>query len=346
MNIVFFVMISIIVPVYNMQDYLDRCINSLLRQGLGDNMYEIILVNDGSTDNSISICQEYAAQNSQIRVFSQENRGLSATRNLGVSLAKGEYICFVDADDYLIDGGLCSLLSFCNGKYDLIRYWSKIIHKTTKDEVVLDDGRVSFEGCGIKYMKEYGLETFCWNYLYRKDFLLSHNLKFKEGLIGEDFRFMFDVLFNNPNIISIAKHIYCYVIRDGSITTNKAVGHSRKWVHDLLDSMSFVKGKLETIKDKDSVLYERCSLSLEQKMPSLFAKVLSSNYTLKEFEEVITQCKIAHLLPLERHGGPMRMILSRYAIGVIAFFTFLYKPLSLFYRYVFVPYIYPKLDRN
>lgn len=329
-----------------MQDYLDRCINSLLCQGLEDNMYEIILVNDGSRDNSISICQKYAAQNSQIRVFSQDNKGLSATRNVGVSNAKGEYICFVDADDYLINGGLRFLMPYCNGEYDLIRYWSKIIHKATKEENVLDDGGVSFVGYGTNYLKEFGLETFCWNYLYRRDFLLSHHLKFQEGLIGEDFRFMFDVLFNNPMIISIAKRIYCYVIRDGSITTSRAVGHSRKWVHDLLESMSLVKERLETIKEKDTELYEKCSLSLEQKMPSLMAKILSSNYSFGDYKHVLSKMKSEKLLPLKRLGGSMRMRLSRFFIIILTKIPLTYFPANYIYSHFFMRHIYPRLDRN
>ena len=157
---------------------------------------------------------------------------------------------------------------------------------------------------------------------------------------------MFDVLFDNPKIISIAKRIYCYVIRDGSITTNKAVGHSRKWVHDLLDSMSLVKGKLETIKEKDNKLYEKCSLSLEQKMPSLMAKILSSDYSLGDYKQVLSEMKFAKLLPIKRLGGSIRMRLSRLFIIILTKIPLSYIPANYIYSNVFMKYIYPSLNRN
>lgn len=338
--------ISIIVPIYNMEDYLDRCIISLLNQGLGVNEYEILLVNDGSKDNSLSICRKYEEQYSQVHLISQPNKGLSATRNLGISEAKGEYLCFVDADDYLEEKGLCALLPYCNNKNDLIRYWSRILQKATKDEDVNADGAITFEGKGIDYLRKYGLETFCWNYLYKKEFLISNKLKFKEGLIGEDFRFMFDVLFCNPHIVSIAKRIYCYVIREGSITTNKSIENSRKWVKDLLESMSTIKNKIDSYKNVDNKLYEKCSLSLEQKMPSFFAKVLSSDYSLKEYKELINCCKSKNLLPLKYLGGSFRLSLSRKSISLITNIPVLYVPIKLFYCHIFHKYIYPRLDRN
>jgi glycosyltransferase involved in cell wall biosynthesis len=91
--------VSVIVPVYNVEHYLKKCIDSLLSQSFDD--FEIILINDGSTDNSASICEEYALNNPRIRLFHQKNTGASAARNLGIDNACGEYICFVDSDDWV-----------------------------------------------------------------------------------------------------------------------------------------------------------------------------------------------------------------------------------------------------
>ena len=93
--------LSIIVPVYNVADYLPKCLDSLLVQDLSQNEYEIIVVNDGSTDNSGKIAEEYSKTYSNIILINQENQGLSGARNTGIQNAKGEYVQFVDSDDYL-----------------------------------------------------------------------------------------------------------------------------------------------------------------------------------------------------------------------------------------------------
>lgn len=100
-------MISIVVPVYNVEKYLRECLDSLLGQEFQD--CEILLVNDGSTDLSPAICQEYAARDGRVRVIHQENQGLSAARNTGIEAAQGEYLLFVDSDDYLPEGALSTL---------------------------------------------------------------------------------------------------------------------------------------------------------------------------------------------------------------------------------------------
>ena len=100
-------MISIIVPVYNAEKWIDRCIKSLIKQTYDD--IEIILVNDGSTDTSLSVCKKYADIDKRIVVIDKKNSGVSATRNIGIEIAKGEYIQFVDSDDY-IDEKMCEML--------------------------------------------------------------------------------------------------------------------------------------------------------------------------------------------------------------------------------------------
>ena len=101
--------ISVIIPVYNVENYLKRCLNSVLNQTLKD--IEIICVNDGSTDDSAQICEEYALKDERFSVFHQENKGVSAARNKGLSLAEGEYICFIDSDDSIKENYLSHLLS-------------------------------------------------------------------------------------------------------------------------------------------------------------------------------------------------------------------------------------------
>ena len=107
------VKLSIIIPVYNTEEYLPRCLNSCLEQDLLANEYEIIAINDGSSDNSLQILNAYALKYPNIRVINQENRGLGATRNRGLNLAIGEYIWFVDSDDWVLENCLLDIYENC-----------------------------------------------------------------------------------------------------------------------------------------------------------------------------------------------------------------------------------------
>src|SRR5690554_5746847 len=101
--------LSIIIPIYNIEDYLPTCINSILNQEFDD--YELLLINDGSTDNSGKICDQYALKDNKIRVYHQKNAGVSAARNLGLEKATGEWICFVDRDDSIEQNSLSKMIS-------------------------------------------------------------------------------------------------------------------------------------------------------------------------------------------------------------------------------------------
>ena len=116
------VKVSVVIPVYNVEGYLEECLDSVINQTLED--IEIICINDGSTDNSLEILEEYAKKDNRIKILNQENQGISATRNNGLKICKGKYICFLDSDDYLELNALMETydisekysLDICSGK--------------------------------------------------------------------------------------------------------------------------------------------------------------------------------------------------------------------------------------
>ena len=255
--------ISFIIPIYNAYYTLLTCLKSILSQGLDAKDYEVLLINDGSTDGSYGLCQDLKKKYPSVRIFSQDNKGPSEARNIGISAAYGDYLCFVDADDVLVSDGLSSLIPYCKEDYDLIRFWSELKYPGTVPNKTLADGHVLFEGDGYEYLRKYGLETFCWCYLYRKAFLVEKNLRFRPGIIGEDFAFMYDVMMARPTIISVASRIYQYNIVPNSISTKRSLEHSRRWVRDLTDTMKRIRYGIDSFKGKDSLLYEKCRKSLE-----------------------------------------------------------------------------------
>ena len=330
-------LISFIVPIYNAEDTLERCVVSLLDQGLEEGSYEILLINDGSTDRSGIICQELAEKHSCIRIISQPNAGVSESRNRGIRSACGDYICYVDSDDILTAGGVASLLPHCDGKNDLIRYWCELVYPNTKHNVDQGDGSVLFSGSGFDYLRQAGLETFCTNYLYRRSFILEHGLFFTPGILGEDFEYMFDVMKADPIVVSIAKRIYHYIIRTESISTSRSPEHSRRWVRDLTDTLTRIAAELEPYRESDPVLFQKCRQKMDDKMVSLFSRSLTAQFSIKEFKALIVSCRRAGLIPLETKSNTSVWFLTR--------FPFLYPVSSVIYRRIFLLHIYPRINK-
>ena len=214
---------SIIVPVYNVEKYLKECIDSVLSQSIDD--YELILVNDGSTDKSRDICEEYAKEHENIKIITKDNGGLSSARNVGIRKAVGEYLLFLDSDDFWSSYECLSALKgsvktypdfvmfkaekyFGNksvdsyGDYDL-----NLINTNTSDGIFL-------------YMVKNNKQLACaWNKMIRRDYLLDHNIFFVEGITGEDIDWVIRLFQNAKSICAINDILYMYrQNRSGSIT--------------------------------------------------------------------------------------------------------------------------------
>lgn len=339
-------LISIIVPVFNAKSTLEICLDSLMNQGLEDRSYEVILINDGSTDGSGELCRSLSAIYPCVRVFSQENKGLSEARNSGIRVASGAYLCFVDADDCLTPSGLSSLVSLCNEEIDVIRYWNELVLSRSEPSSDLGDGSILFTGEGKEYLRKNGLETFCVNCLYRKAFLDHNHLRFKPEIIGEDFLFMFDVMMTNPQIVSVARRIYRYYIRPDSLSTIRTADHSRRWVNDMKDTMTEISIRLTDYRDSDPVLFSRCRGSLDGKTVALFSRVLSSDYTIGEFRSFLDSCHEIGILPFQSRPSGLKNRLLRLSVKILDALPFLYPVAGRFYTKVFIPFVYPRIDRN
>ena len=211
-------MISIIVPVYKAEKYLDNCINSLLSQTYTD--LEIILVDDGSPDASGAICDAYAAKDSRIKVIHQQNGGQSAARNAGLSVASGEYVGFVDADDTVEPDMYEVLYEAIQGR-DLAICGARRVREGQIPERIDGAGSVTELDRDGLWNEVFGrMNNGAWNKLYRKDLL--QGCRFLEGLFhNEDLIFLLSYLpmANSGKVISAAK--YNYFVREGSVTNKK-----------------------------------------------------------------------------------------------------------------------------
>lgn len=213
-------MISIVIPVYNVEKYLDTCLNSIVNQTFKD--LEIILVNDGSKDASGLKCNQWADKDNRIIVIHQENRGLSAARNIGIDRATGEYLMFVDSDD-VVSNKICEILYnvLKNNDADLSICGTK--HIFSENDCIFDsfyDKTYCFSAeeaiCSLWYQSNFLPSA--WGKLYKRR--LFDNIRFTEGIIFEDIDIMHEVFYQCKKIVYNETPVYGYVHHENSITTN------------------------------------------------------------------------------------------------------------------------------
>ncbi|MBD5401502.1 glycosyltransferase [bacterium] len=209
--------VSVIVPVYNVSKYLSRCLDSLVNQT--EKNIEIICVNDGSTDNSAEILEEYAKKDSRIVVLTQENAGLSAARNTGMEVVRGEYIGFVDSDDW-VDLDFYEKLYDAAKRNDCDIAVADFIRQHPKNKKIrlhLTEEKV-YEKAEDKYLICRTFREGCvWNKIYRTEFLKSIDLKFVVGMYYEDRDFTARSLFYSKKLVTVPNTYYDYFVNEKSI---------------------------------------------------------------------------------------------------------------------------------
>lgn len=239
--------LSVIIPVYNAEKTLKRCMESVLKQK--DEDLEIILISDGSTDTSDKIIQEYKQKNPKtISYYKKKNTGVADTRNYGIKKAKGKYILFLDADDYL-DIHLYGLVKqYMEKDIDLIKF--KLQREDEKGDVIetvsgpVFENKTGEEGFKELYASDVLLDSPCV-YVIKKDIFTKNKLEFKVGTEHEDFGLMPFVIVLAKTMISINFYGYHYVQVKGSITRNDSYEKTKKKANDALKQYDEALLKIE-----------------------------------------------------------------------------------------------------
>jgi len=288
--------LSIIVPVYNVEQYLSKCLNSLLNQDMIVEDYEIIVINDGSTDNSLIILDEYAQRYKNIKIITQENQGLSGARNTGVNHAMGKYLFFVDSDDYIEPNCLFNLLQFAEkNDLDAIRFNYR---QAYEDGKVGRIENLTLQNEKIKTGKEFltddlGLWCYVWVYLFKTDIVKQQKL-FEVGIYFEDGEWTPRVLLQINSIGYLDKLVYNYLQRTGSITLITDITKKEKQISDKLRIIDCVLGLRNRYEDDSITLWSKKILSLSAM--SLLNMVIHNFYPQRKY--YINELKRRGLFPL------------------------------------------------
>ena len=245
---------SIIIPVFNVENYLCECIDSILSQTFKS--FEIILIDDGSMDSSGDICDEYAHKDERIVVIHKENGGQSSARNVGTKIAKGDYIIYIDSDDYILSVEFLEILSQkCKG-FDLVFYKHQKLDDESK---LLSDCTYSYSNIDqtssytnilkemIKCDAFFGMP---WNKCIKHDIIKYNHIQFEEGLTGEDMDWIYYIIIHSASITLVNESFIAYRQRKNSVTSTVKI-------KNLIDYLSILEKWYNISKDN--------SLSQDQK---------------------------------------------------------------------------------
>ncbi|MDR0546300.1 MAG: glycosyltransferase [Dysgonamonadaceae bacterium] len=240
--------ISVIIPCFNGEKYIAQCIENVLDQTY--KQLEIIVINDGSTDKSTEIAEKYS---DKIKIVHQKNSGLAASRNVGIDTASGDYIHFLDVDDWLnlqYYEEMMKAVSLTNaeiavgGVINEIRQKRTQIYENQNIAMTIDD-KLTLTNVG-----KYG---YAWRYLFKTNFLKENNLRFEEGRLIEDLAFSLQAVYFANKIVSVPNAVYTYKYRENSIMSNRDKDFKRKrhedWKHAKEVRQQFAEAHHFTIPD-------------------------------------------------------------------------------------------------
>jgi len=297
--------LSIIVPVYNVEAYLSKCLDSLILNDIEAGDYEIILLNYGSTDSSKSIAENYAGSHTNIRLINQENQGLGGARNTGIQHAKGAYLMFVDSDDYIQKNSLKSLLERAKSQdLDVLRFNHEEVDengqiipkkKNATHAVVFEEDIID----GKKYLSErMGYACYVCLYLFKSKFINSGRYLFKEQIYFEDVEWLPRVLLDAGRVSSMNLHVYNYLKRSESITKSLQKEKAEKRFSDQGLIVNYLNNLQEGEHNSGVIKWAKGLIAL-----TIMSRLsMVANHLKHKRKEAIRDLKESKILPLQSYN--------------------------------------------
>lgn len=291
-------LLSIILPVYNAGPFLDKCRESILNQGLTKDQFEVICVNDGSTDDSLSRLIEWQDIDDSVIIIDKENMGIGEARNTGIFSSHGEWILFLDPDDLIENLALRRLFEIYDLEgIDVIQFGRRSFYSDS--EVILSSTSwdIRFKGHSFDFLNYNGIEPFCTNYLYRRSFLVDNDITFKYKVM-EDFPFITEVFSFNPKFLSIPCRIYYYYVHAGSATNIRTRSYLRQLVFQQVSSFEEI---FNICKRFPESIQKRRFSDLQQKLLlRLLRRIHDAHLSYREFACVARRLKDIELIPINK----------------------------------------------
>lgn len=301
------VALSVIIPAYNAERYIERCILSVLKQAEKDFRFEIIVVDDGSSDSTFEVVKRMAIDNPQIRIIRQENRGVSVARNTGLDAAVGEYVYFIDADDFINSGFLKRLYDEANAcDAEILRFGWRYAEPSTVPIDLSSIPITTSKTTGDEYLARTGADGpfgAVWTMFIRRSFLLETSIRFDSKIkIGEDNLFFIWLLPFCKTFVESNLCGYNYVIHPGSTMSHhlNASNWSRK-VDGLVSLACAIKERFDSPdleSGQNQELMRRLNYSIDRKVYDAISFSFKNSCSRESIKRLVSDLKSKQLYPL------------------------------------------------
>lgn len=268
-------MLSIIIPIYNSERTLKKTLDSILDQQFEESQLEVLLINDGSTDQSEIICKDYTSKYPDIfRYFFKKNGGVSETRNYGLRLSKGTWIYFIDADDYLLPRSLKSIVNkYISDDIDLIQF----SYYASQNEKLIKIAREQKNTNTCDLLHQGQLNNNVWNTLIRKEIITNNKIFFNNMIIGEDVLFNFEIYLRKCRIKIVNESALVYVRNPASCTQNRSKSHLLACLQDYVTMFKIFHEYSQQIPGVKKIA--------ETHFPHYIIRLIPAKFSIKEFKQ-------------------------------------------------------------
>lgn len=339
--------LSILIPMYNVQNYIRNCIESVINQDIPSSEYEIIVIDDGSTDNSKSIVEDYANKYSNISLHSQTNIGLYATRNRLLELAKGEYIYNLDSDDYIVYNSFGIIINTAIEKdvdilgFDYISTCKMDLYTYQKKNSQLD---CQVESGNNFLSQNYTHANTVWWYIIKRDFMKTNAIIFDENNPLGDGPFTLRLIHLAKKMLYLPIDIHRYVKVPSSIMNNNNQSHLVKMIENYMVILDRYNLLVKDVSEKNDNNLEGVINKVKHwrdvNVYVMFYTLIKSNISIKEINEILERLKAIDAYPIKYFIGKRYSSLKHRALIYIfnhklVFFGILY-PSRLFYKLNFI----------
>lgn len=301
--------LSIIIPCYNMEHYLPECLDSLFRQNLELSDFEVIVVNDGSNDDTLPIAESYAKKHGNIKIIDKKNAGVGAARNSGFDAAIGKYVYFLDPDDYLAENTLPTLIGLINeNSLDILTFKSKsVVRKrypfSTDSEKPIKKLEIKD---GISYIASWKHRNEIWWYLINRDFMRSSGIRFIEGRWMEDAILTSELFCEAGRIAHVDFDVHRYRILPKSAMRNKSPEHYSQVIFDNANAAYVYEALIKSIPEEHPDA-EGCIKRLKTRQQSfvffLMVRLMKSDISLKRIPDMLKGFEKIDAYPLNKFIG-------------------------------------------
>lgn len=312
--------LSIIIALYNTEKYIKKCIESIYENNnLDTDIFEVIVINDGSQDDSPKIVRELQNNYTNLILLNKENGGQSSARNIGFKRAQGKYIFCLDSDDYVNSFELEKALYFCvEEKLDLLPI-NLMKYNENQEQLTVnkDNYEVLNEAIdGGEFLTRYVTYGSMCRYIYKKSIIDNNNLYLTEGIYHEDEEFVIKFI-SYCNLVSYKSHlVYHQIVRSNSTTKNKNIKHRTKLLKDLTIVLVNLNAHRSNFK-KDSLEYIGVSKKIEQLLISMFLRMRKDKISKNDKIQIIKQLTSNKLLPIEIEYSNLKFKIFSFFVNVL-----------------------------